>query len=109
MLRLVIFEFPYTGPWGDDMTTSTRGLAEDIATEDGLVWKVWIENKERGTAGGAYLFTNPESAQRYIDKHSARLPKLGITNVDTRVFDVNADLTAITLGTNPVLPAAVTA
>jgi len=104
MATFVIFEFPYTGPWGADMTAATQDLARDIAQENGLVWKVWIESKERGTAGGAYLFDNRENAQRYIDKHTARLPQFGISNVDTRVFDVNTDLTAITLGNNPVLP-----
>jgi len=104
MLTLAVFEFPFPGPWGDEMTAHARDLAQDIAQEDGLVWKVWIESKERGVAGGAYLFKSREAAQRYVDKHSARLPKLGITNVDARMFDVNADLTAITLGKNPVLP-----
>ncbi len=27
MLTLVVFEFPYTGPWGADMSAATQGLA----------------------------------------------------------------------------------
>jgi len=106
MLTLVIFEFPYPGPWGDEMTAATQDLAHDVAREDGLVWKLWMEAAERGVAGGAYLFTNREAAQRYVDKHTARLPQFGVTNADVRMFDVNADLTAITLGKNPLLPVA---
>jgi len=105
MPTFVIFEFPYNGPWGDDMTAAVKDLAHDIAAEEGLLWKVWIDSQERGTAGGAYLFASQETAQRYIEKHESRLPQLGISTFEKRVFDVNSDLTAITLGGNPVLPA----
>lgn len=105
MLTLVVFEFPYNGPWGTDMTAAMQGLARDIAQEEGLAWKVWTEAQERGTAGGIYLFKDKQAAQRYIKKHTTRLAEFGITGVDSRIFDVNADLTALDHGSSSVLPA----
>lgn len=54
MPYLLQVDFPYQGPWGDEMTSALRGLAESIANEPGLIWKFWTENKEAGTAGGVY-------------------------------------------------------
>ena len=105
MLTLVVFEFPYTGPWGADMSQAMQGLAQDIAQEDGLAWKVWTESQERGVAGGVYLFKNREAAQRYIEKHTARLAAFGITGIEARVSDVNTELTKLNHGDSPVLPA----
>jgi len=60
-----------------------------------------MQTKARGTAGGAYLFANAEAARRYTEKHTARLRQWGITQVDARVFEVNADLSAVILGKKP--------
>lgn len=93
---LVQFDFPYTGPWGDDMVAAMGDLARDIATEDGLVWKIWTENKSEGRAGGIYVFETAEAAQAYRDKHSARLAGFGITGINAAMFDVNEGLSALT-------------
>jgi len=93
---LLQFDFPFSGPWGADMTAAMEGLAQDIATEPGLVWKVWTENRAEGRAGGIYVFDNPEAAAAYREKHSARLAEFGITGINALAFDVNPDLSAIT-------------
>ena len=51
MATLLVFEFPMEGPWGDEMAAAFSGLAEDIAGETGLIWKVWTEAPERKTGG----------------------------------------------------------
>ena len=51
MTTLLQIDFPYPGPWGDEMTAAMRGLAQSIAQEPGLLWKIWTENAERQEAG----------------------------------------------------------
>ena len=51
-------DFPYTGPWSDEMTASMHDLAHSITEETGLIWKIWTENKDTNEAGGIYLFSN---------------------------------------------------
>lgn len=98
MATLVVFEFPFSGPWGDEMAKALHGLAADIAAEPELIWKVWTEAKERGVAGGVYLFQTEEAAKAYTAKHSARLAQFGITGIDVRSFDVNDPLSVVTRG-----------
>lgn len=98
MTTLLVFEFPFTGPWGEEMAGALRGLAEDIAGEPGLIWKVWTEAPERSAAGGIYLFDNAEAARAYTAKHSARLQQFGISGIDVREFSVNEPLSLVTRG-----------
>lgn len=105
MLTVVVFEFPYDGPWGNEMTEHSKGLAADIAQEEGLAWKIWTEAPERKRAGGIYLFTTPGAADRYTEMHSARLAQFGFTDIDVRRYSVNAGLTEIVHGKTPVIPA----
>lgn len=95
-LTLVQFDFPFPGPWGQAMTGALGDLAQDIAAESDLVWKIWTENATEGRAGGIYVFRNAHAAAAYREKHAARLAAFGITGIVARSFDVNADLSAIT-------------
>ena len=98
MAILLVFEFPMEGPWGAEMAKEFKGLAEDIGTEPGLIWKVWTEAPERKTGGGVYLFEDENSARAYTAKHSKRLNDFGISGIDVRQFSVNKPLSAITRG-----------
>jgi len=95
---LLQFDFPFEGPWGPEMTAAFGELAQDIAAEDGLIWKIWTENRAENRAGGIYLFRDAEAAERYRQKHAARLTSFGITGIVARAFATNADLSAITRG-----------
>lgn len=95
-MKLVQFDFPYTGPFGDEMAEAMEGLARSITEEPGFLWKIWTENAETGEAGGIYAFADAESASAYIKKHSARLEEFGITGIRAKVFDVNPKLSEIT-------------
>lgn len=98
MATLLVFEFPSDGPYGDVAAEAYRELAEHIATEEGLRWKVWTENPSKKVAGGVYLFENEADAKRYTAFHTERLAGFGITDIDARSYDVNEALTAITRG-----------
>ena len=95
---LLVFEFPSEGPFGAEAVEAYRELAEHIATEHGLVWKVWTESPSGKVAGGVYLFDNEADAQRYTAFHTERLASFGITDIDARSYDVNEGLSKITRG-----------
>ena len=102
MLTIVCFDFPFSGPFGPELAKEMRELARSIVEEPGLQWKIWTENPHAREAGGVYLFVDEESAQAYIEKHTARLGRFGVTEVNVKLFQVNGELTRITGG--PAVP-----
>lgn len=95
MSILLQVDFPYSGPWGEAMSQAMQGLAESIAGEPGLIWKIWTENPANGEAGGIYLFADRTSAEAYLAMHTARLKSFGIAQVNGKIFEVNGVLSAI--------------
>jgi hypothetical protein len=95
---LVIFDFPARKAGGEEQAHALRALAEDIAAEPDLLWKIWTEDKEAGRSGGIYLFRNRAAAEAYHTKHAARLMAVGVTGIEAVYRSYNAELTAITRG-----------
>ena len=93
--KLLQIDFPYHGPWAEEMASSLLGLAEEISATPGLIWKIWTENAQARRTGGIYLFADIESLETYCHRHLARLARLGIGGVEARVFDVNERLGTI--------------
>lgn len=98
MSYLLYVDFPYTGPWGDEMTPAMQQLAQSINDEPGLIWKIWTENPEANEAGGVYLFTDKVSAEAYLLMHSARLKQFGIPQVNAKLLATQAPLSRINHG-----------
>ena len=88
-------DFPYAGPWGQEMTEAMDGLARSIALEPGLIWKIWTENETAQEAGGIYLLQDIASAEAYLAMHTARLKEFGIPRVNGKIFAVNDALSRI--------------
>ena len=63
MRTLLQLDFPYDGPFGDEMASAMAELAESIAREPGFLWKIWTENPDSCEAGGIYLFEDESSAR----------------------------------------------
>jgi len=100
---LVIMDFPArVGP-----SPGLPALAESIAGEPGLIWKIWTEDREGGRAGGIYLFVSRSEAEAYHAMHAARLGKQGLGPVRAEYRTVNAELTAVTRGPVPITEATV--
>ena len=97
MQTALLFQFAFPGPWGKDLTESVHELARDIANEPGLVWKIWLENRETGHAGGIYLFRDAATAERYRVKHELRLSAKGLGEITANLFSVNTELSALTM------------
>ncbi|MDT8338365.1 MAG: monooxygenase [Sulfurimonas sp.] len=95
-MLLLQIDFPYNGPTGDEMAEGFKDLAYSIAKENGLIWKIWTENKETKEAGGVYMFENLPDLQRYLDMHTKRLESFGVTDIRAKIFGVNEKLSAIT-------------
>jgi hypothetical protein len=98
MGTLVQFDFPAQGPWGAPMSVAYSEMAQDIAAEPGLRWKIWTENAETRMAGGIYLFDDEALAQAYAEKHAKRLESLGVTDIRALLIDVNEALSQATRG-----------
>ncbi len=96
MKYLLQIDFPHEGPFGKEFSNAFAELAQDIANEDGLIWKIWTENEENKEAGGIYLFDNVEDANRYLEKHTQRLKSFGYTDLRAKIFNVNDVLSSIT-------------
>jgi hypothetical protein len=91
-------DYPFSGPWGDEMAAEYSDLAYRIADVPGLICKVWTENREMGEAGGVYLFQDEASLDSYLAGKIERMKASGIEDVRARKFDVNEQLTQITRG-----------
>jgi hypothetical protein len=93
-LTVLIFDFP-NGAFGPDRTEALKPLAEDIAGQRGLLWKIWTEEPAAGRAGGIYLFENRAAAEAYHAMHAARLAARGITGIEATYRGINALLSRI--------------
>ncbi len=98
MSVLLQVDFPFQGPFGDDMRDALSDLARSINAEPGFRWKIWTENEREQAAGGIYLFADEASARAYLTMHTERLAEFGITGVRGRIFNVNTALTDINHG-----------
>lgn len=93
----LLFRFPFPGPWGEELAQASQELANDMANEDGLIWKIWLEDRETAQAGGIYLFEDAAAANRYREKHEQRLAAMGIGRVMVNAFSVNTGLSVLTM------------
>ncbi|MFC7420575.1 monooxygenase [Iodobacter arcticus] len=98
MTKLLQIDFPFNGPFNQQMADEFKEIARSIAAEPGFIWKIWTENESTKDAGGIYLFQNEETATAYLDKHTARLKGFGVSEVHAKIFDINLDLSNITKG-----------
>jgi hypothetical protein len=93
----LVFQFAFPGPWGEDLADHARPLARDIAAEPGLKWKLWLEDRRTGHAGGIYLFEDAAAAERYRLKHERRLSGMGLAGITVAAFSVNTELSVLTM------------
>lgn len=96
-LTVLTFDFPNLA-FGPERTEALRPLAEDIARQPGLLWKIWTEDAANGRAGGVYLFETRAAAEAYHAMHAARLAARGVTGIEAIYRGVNEALTRIDRG-----------
>jgi len=97
-MKLLQVDFEYQGPLGEEMSKELIGLAKSINQEPGFIWKIWTESESEKLGGGIYLFEDEGSANKYLEMHTARLAKMGVSEVRGIIFDINQPLTIINQG-----------
>ena len=90
MAVILQVDFPSQGPFGEAMSQAYQTLAESINQETGMIWKIWTENAATLRAGGWYAFSDYESLEAYKEMHCARLTSFGITDIETKIFTLQA-------------------
>ena len=77
---------------------ATPDDAQFFAGVPGLLWKLWIIERERGEAGGIYLFEDEATFQAYVDGPIvAQLRELPVwTDLSVKGFDYLAEPSAVT-------------
>ncbi len=98
MKKLLQMHFNFNGPFGHEMSSQLKELAQSINQEPGFIWKIWTESEENQEAGGIYLFENEETAKAYVIKHAARLKLIGVEELVFKIFDINEPLSLINNG-----------
>ncbi len=94
---VLIFDFANSA-FGLDRTEALKPLAENIAGQLGLLWKIWTEEPAEGRAGGVYLFETREAAEAYHVMHAARLAACGVTGIEATYRGVNEVLSRLDRG-----------
>lgn len=99
MAYLLQVDFPFEGPFGEEMSTVFQEIAEIINKEKGFYWKIWTENKETKEAGGIYAFEEKQDAENYAEMHKKRLESFGVKDIRVKIFNINEKLTQLNHGT----------
>jgi hypothetical protein len=92
-------QFNYTMP-----VTEFEGVCEHaapaIADMEGLLWKIFLLDAERQTAGGHYLFQSRAAAETYLaGPIIAQLRQHpGIRNLTVRLYSIQESPTKVTRG-----------
>jgi hypothetical protein len=94
----ILFQHPHGT--SNQAHTAAMERAQQIAKWPGLIRKTWIFDAETQAYGGIYLFEDEASLQAYLKgpvvASMRALP--GITNFQTRSFDINTSLSQLTRG-----------
>lgn len=84
----------------DVVLAHSRDAAERIASVDGLIWKIWLVERERREVGGVYLFASRENALSYLNHPiiEALCSNPAVVSTDSQIWEVESALSAITRG-----------
>ena len=62
-LKIWDLHMKYDGPITDQFLAGTKELAESIAEEPGVIWKIWTVEEGTTHYGSTYLFRNLEQLE----------------------------------------------
>ncbi len=94
-LKIWDLHMSYDGPVSDEFLAGARQLAESIANEAGVVWKIWTVEEGTTHFGSTYLFKNQAYLEAYKAMHVPRLNEIGVKVTEDHIFDIMEDLSAI--------------
>lgn len=75
-----------------------REAALDIASVEGLIWKIWVVRQEEFEMGGMYLFANRETAEAYLSHPVLQAVRSNpaVVSTESQVWDVENSLSTLT-------------
>ena len=95
-LRIWDLHMKYDGPVTDEFLEGNKHLAESIAQEEGVIWKIWTVEEGTNHYGSTYLFRDLDSLKKYRKMHIKRLNSIGITQITDHIFNIMEDVSQIT-------------
>ncbi len=94
-LKIWDLHMKYDGLITDEFLAKTKELAESIAKEPGVIWKIWTIEEGTTHYGSTYLFKNRDYLETYKAMHTKRLEALGIEITADHIFDIMEDVSRI--------------
>ncbi|MEC5342854.1 YdhR family protein [Brenneria populi] len=85
----------------DSTHAEMRHLAQEIAQVDGLISKIWTFDKQANLRCGVYLFRERRHAETWRDNVIRARAEEGASDMQTHIFEVLDDFTALTWNTPP--------
>jgi len=84
----------------DVVLAHSRDAANRIASLDGLIWKVWLLEREQREMGGLYLFASREAAVAYLNHPIIQTlcSNPAVVSTDSQIWEVESSLSALTRG-----------
>lgn len=72
--------------------------AGKIAAVKGLIWKIWVYQKEGSVAGGVYLFDSRGAAENYLSHPviQAVRDNPAVASTESQLWDIDDSLSALT-------------
>lgn len=82
----------------DDLLAHSREAATVIASVKGLIWKIWVFQKEELEMGGFYLFADRKSAEAYLNHPviEAVRSNPAVISTHSQLWDIESSLSALT-------------
>jgi hypothetical protein len=84
----------------DPVLAHSGEAANKIASVEGLIWKIWLVERERREMGGVYLFASRENAVGYLNHPiiEALYSNPAVISTDCQIWEVESSLSAQTRG-----------
>ena len=72
--------------------------ATTIASVEGLIWKIWVMQKEEFEIGGIYLFANRQTAEAHLNHPIIQVVRNNpaVVSAHSQLWDVESSLSAVT-------------
>jgi Putative mono-oxygenase ydhR len=82
----------------DVVLAHSREAATAIASVKGLIWKIWVVQREQFEMGGIYLFANRETAEAYLNHPVTQAVRSNpaVVSTQSQLWDVESSLSALT-------------
>ena len=90
----------------DTLLAHSREAAAKVASIEGLIWKIWVSQKDEFAMGGIYLFCNRDAAEAYLKSPVIQSLRSNpaVVSSESQLWDVESSLSALTRAPLPALP-----